>query len=71
LVAFIPHASYLKLNPQSQDYDCPKWEKIFGKPIQDITPKGEAADAHWAKFKDGLGDVDACYAKNGREGPFL
>jgi len=36
-----------------------------------MAPRGDAAVAQWAKFRDGLGKVDALYAKNGGEGPFL
>jgi len=39
--------------------------------MEDIAPKGEVAVAEWAKFKDGMGKVDAWYAKNGRKGLFL
>jgi len=39
--------------------------------MEDIAPKGEAAIAEWQQFKDGLGKVDAWYAKNGGQGPFF
>ena len=39
--------------------------------MEDIAPKGEVAVAEWAKFKDGMGKVDAWYAKNGGKGLLL
>jgi len=46
-------------------------EKFFGKALEDVAPKGEYAVAEWAQFRDGMGKVDAWYAKNGGKGPFL
>ena len=68
---FIVPAVYVKLNPQSQEYFRSTREESFGKAMEDITPKGEAAVAEWAQFRDGLGKVDSWYAKNGGQGPFL
>jgi glutathione S-transferase len=59
------------LKPRSEEYYRRTREKVFGRAIEDIAPKGEAADAEWEKFKDGLAKVDAWYAKNGGKGPFL
>jgi len=59
------------LNPRSEEYFRRTREKAFGKAIEEVAPKGEAADAEWAKLKDGLTKVDAWYAKNGGKGPFL
>jgi len=68
---FIVPATYAILTPRSQEYYRRTREKSFGKALEDIAPKGEAAVAEWAKFRDGLGKVDAWYAKNGGQGPFL
>jgi len=68
---FIVPATYAILTPRSQEYYRRTREKSFGKSLEDIAPKGEAAVAEWAKFRDGLGKVDAWYAKNGGQGPFL
>jgi len=71
LRSFIIPATYTKLNPRSQEYFRRTREKSFGKAMENIAPKGEAAIAEWAQFRDGLGKVDAWYAKNGGKGPFL
>jgi glutathione S-transferase len=68
---FIVHVIGSSLNPRSQEPFRGKMEKAFGKAIEEIAPKGEAADAEWAKFQDGLTKVDSWYAKNGGKGPFL
>ena len=68
---FIVPAASEKLSPRSQEYFRRTREKSFGKALEDITPKGEAAVAEWARFRDGLGNVDVWYAKNGGKGPFL
>jgi len=68
---FLVPAIYFKLNPQSQEYFRRTREESCGKAMEDITPKGEAAVEEWAQFRDGLGKVDAWYAKNGGQGPFL
>jgi glutathione S-transferase len=59
------------LTPQSQAYSRRTREKSLGKALEDISPKGEAAVAEWARFRDGLGKVDTWYAKNGGKRPFL
>lgn len=71
LWSFIILASSAKLSPRGEEYYRRTREKAFGKPIEDIAPKGDAAVVQWAKFKDGLGKVDAWYAKSGGDGPFL
>ena len=68
---FMVPATYTILTPRSQEYFRRTREKTFGKVLEDIAPKGEAAVAEWAQFRDGLGKVDAWYAKNGGQGPFL
>ena len=60
-----------KLNPRSEEYYRRTREKWFGKKMEEMAPKGEAAIAQWSRFKDGVGKVDAWYAKNGGKGPFL
>jgi len=71
MVKFIVPAIYFTLNPRSEEFYRRTREKAFGKTIEDIAPKGEAASAEWAKFKDGLAVIDTWYAKNGGAGPFL
>jgi len=68
---FIRPATCLKLNARSRERYRRKCEEWAGKRIEDIAPKGEAANVEWAKVKDGLANVDTWYAKNGGEGPFL
>jgi len=68
---FIIPSSCLKLNPRSEEYYRRKGEKWYGKTVEEIAPKGEAAVAEWFKVKDGFGNLDAWYAKNGGKGPFL
>ena len=68
---FILPATCAKLNPQSQEYFRRTKAQSYGKAMEDIAPQGDAAIAEWAQFRDGLGKVDAWYAKNGGQGPFL
>ena len=68
---FILPATCTKLNPQSQEYFRRTKAQSYGKAMEDIAPQGDAAIAEWAQFRDGLGKVDAWYAKNGGQGPFL
>ncbi|KAF8192171.1 hypothetical protein BJ912DRAFT_877704, partial [Pholiota molesta] len=44
-------------------------EAWFGKTLEDLLPKGDAAAEQWGKFKEDLGKVDAWYAKT--DGPYL
>jgi len=69
LWTFILPPSGLKLNPPSVAYFRRTREATFGKTLEDLVPKGDDAVAQWAKLKDGLGKVDAWYAKSG--GPYL
>ncbi|KIM41198.1 hypothetical protein M413DRAFT_445896 [Hebeloma cylindrosporum] len=68
---FIIPAICDKLSPRSEEYFRRTREKSFGKAMEDIVPKGEVAVAEWAKFKEGMGKIDAWYAKNRGKGPFL
>ncbi|KIM38462.1 hypothetical protein M413DRAFT_75837 [Hebeloma cylindrosporum] len=68
---FITPAACAKLNPRSIEYYRRTRKIWLGKEMEDVAPKGEAAVAQWAQFKNGLAKVDAWYAKNGGEGPFL
>ena len=68
---FITPAASSKLNPRSEEYYRRTREKWLGNKMEEMAPKGEAAIAQWARFRDGLGKVDAWYAKNGGGGPFL
>jgi glutathione S-transferase len=58
-----------KLTPVSQAVYIPQREKMFGKTIAEVLPKGEAAVEGWNKYKDGLEEVARWYAKT--DGPFL
>jgi glutathione S-transferase len=71
LFKFVAHVIFSSLNPRSQEFFCHKIERAFGKALEEMAPKGEAADAEWAKFRNGLTKVDSWYAKNGGKGPFL
>ena len=66
---FILPATCPTLNPTSEAYFRRTREATFGKPLEDVVPKGDAGVAEWAKFKDGLAKVDTWFAKSG--GPFL
>ena len=68
---FIVPATYAMHTPRGQEHVRRTMEKSFGKVLEDIAPKGECAVAEWAQFRDGMGKVDAWYAKNGGQGPFL
>ena len=68
---FMVPATHSILTPRSQEYFRRTREKSYGKALEDIAPKGEAADAEWARFRDELGKADVWYAKNGGQGPFL
>ena len=68
---FVIPAICSKLSPRGEEYFRRTREKSFGKTMEDIVPRGEVAVAEWAKFKDGMGKVDAWYAKNGGKGLFL
>ena len=71
LANFILPATCTKLNPRSQEYFRRTREKAFRKTMENLVPKDETAIAQWAQFRDGLGKVDAWYAKNSGQGPFL
>jgi glutathione S-transferase len=55
---FIIPPSCLKLNHHSEEHYRCKGEKCYGKMVEEITPKREAAVAEWAKVKDGFGNLD-------------
>jgi glutathione S-transferase len=44
-------------------------EASFGKTLEELVPKGDAAVKQWGKFKESVDKVDAWYAKSG--GPYL
>ncbi|KAF9479948.1 hypothetical protein BDN70DRAFT_878247 [Pholiota conissans] len=69
LWSFSLPASCFKLNPPSAAYFRETREATFGKTMEDLIPKGEEGVKEWAKYKEGLGKVDAWYAKT--SGPFL
>jgi glutathione S-transferase len=69
LWTFILPPSGLRLNPPSEAYFRRTREASYGKTLEDIVPKGDAAVEQWGKFKEGLDKVDAWYAKSG--GPYL
>jgi hypothetical protein len=41
----------------------------FGKPLEELIPKGEEAISGWAKYQESLGKLDTWYAAS--DGPFL
>ncbi|KDR83248.1 hypothetical protein GALMADRAFT_89092 [Galerina marginata CBS 339.88] len=68
---FILPVQCLKLNPRSAEYFRRTREADFGKTLEEVIPKGDQAVIQWAKYKDGMGKVDAWYTQNGGKGPFL
>ncbi|KAF9474176.1 hypothetical protein BDN70DRAFT_885101 [Pholiota conissans] len=66
---FIIPSLYEILNPASGAYIRATREKLFGQPLEEMTPKGALGDAEWAKFREGLGKVDVWYSKT--SGPYL
>ncbi|KAF8192117.1 hypothetical protein BJ912DRAFT_276935 [Pholiota molesta] len=69
IVPFVIPVISAKLTPISQAVYIPEQEKIFGKTIAELLPKGEAAVEGWNKYKDGLAEVARWYAET--DGPFL
>ncbi|KIM40954.1 hypothetical protein M413DRAFT_19076 [Hebeloma cylindrosporum] len=71
---FLTPAACAKFNPRSEEYFRRTRKEWLGKDMEDMAPKGDAAVAEWARFKNGLDKVDAWYsAKTGavNGGPFL
>jgi len=68
---FILPVVFQKLNPASVEYFRRTREQVYGKKMEEIAPKGEAAVVQWAQYKDGLGKMAASYAQNGGKGPFF
>ncbi|KJA19330.1 hypothetical protein HYPSUDRAFT_143930 [Hypholoma sublateritium FD-334 SS-4] len=55
--------------PRSAEAFRTRFEAQFGARLEDLVPRGEAADAEWAKFEIGIGEIAVLYTKT--EGPFL
>ncbi|KAG6893496.1 hypothetical protein C0992_009756 [Termitomyces sp. T32_za158] len=69
--AFALPASHKILNPQSQDYFRRTREAHFGKPLEDVTPKGEAAVEEWTKVKAAFDAVYGWLEKGKANGPYF
>ncbi|KAF8192119.1 hypothetical protein BJ912DRAFT_1031383 [Pholiota molesta] len=68
MLPFVVPEICAKLTPVSQAVYIPQREKMLGKTIAEVLPKGEAAVEGWNKYKDGLEEVARWYAKT--DGPF-
>ncbi|KAG6872892.1 hypothetical protein C0995_005597 [Termitomyces sp. Mi166 len=69
--AFALPASHAILNPRSKEYFRRTREAHFGKPLEDIAPKGEVAIEEWAKVEKGLNDVAVWLEKGKENGPYF
>ncbi|KAH0585732.1 hypothetical protein J132_04283 [Termitomyces sp. J132] len=69
--AFAYHASYAILNPSSQEYFRRTREASFGKPLEDIAPKGERAVEEWAKVKAAFDVIDGWLEKEKENGSYI
>ena len=54
-----------KLNPTAEVYFRETREKLFGRPLEELTPKGALGEAEWSRFREDLGKVDVWYSKTG------
>lgn len=55
--------------PRSAEAFRTRFEAQFGARLEDLVPRGEAADAEWVKFEAGMGEIATLYTKT--DGPFL
>lgn len=69
MIPFVIPEICAKLTPAGQAFYTPRLEKMYGKTMAELLPKGEAAVEGWNKYKDGLAEVARWYAKT--DGPFL
>ena len=69
LARFVVPAVHRVANPASKAFIRRTREAWFGKPLEEIEPRGEEAVAEWAKVEKGWGTIAGWYAKSG--GPFL
>ncbi len=69
VVGFVVYDIYQAVNPASKEYIRSTREAVFGKTLEDITPKGDEAIAQWAKVEAEWGTIDSWYKKSG--GPYI
>lgn len=69
--AFALPASHAILNPLSQEYFRRTREAQFGKPLEDVIPKGEAAVEEWMKIKAAFDAVYGWLEKGKENGPYF
>lgn len=55
----------------SEEYFRRTREDKFGKTLEDILPVGNERIELWAKFREGMNQVDKCMAKTDAKGPFV
>lgn len=68
---FIIPVEGFMLNPGSVEYFRRTREVTYGKALEEVVPKGDAAVAEWTKVRDAWAKVDEWYAKSNDQGPFL
>ncbi|KAF9484206.1 hypothetical protein BDN70DRAFT_798310 [Pholiota conissans] len=66
---FVVPATYQQMNRASDAYFRLTREKMFGKKLEELAPKGDLGVSEWARFKNDLGKVDVWYSKT--NGPYL
>ncbi|KAF9531771.1 hypothetical protein CPB83DRAFT_868076 [Crepidotus variabilis] len=71
IVPFLVPAEGEKLTVVSQEYFRRTREKMYGKSLEDVPPKGQDKVREWAKLKDNMGVVNEWYCMSGNPGPFL
>ncbi|KJA20278.1 hypothetical protein HYPSUDRAFT_167279 [Hypholoma sublateritium FD-334 SS-4] len=69
VIRFIVYDVYQIVNPASKEFIRRTREPIFGKPLEEIPPKGDDAVAQWAKVEAEWGTIDSWYKKSG--GPYI
>ena len=69
LGSFSAAAVHSVVNSASKAHIRRTREAAYGKPLEEIAPRGDAAVAEWAKVEAGWGTIAGWYAKSA--GPFL
>lgn len=64
VVGFILYDIYQIVNPASKEFIRRTREPMFGKPLEEIAPKGDEAVAQWAKVEAEWGVIDAWHKKS-------
>ncbi|KAJ7616675.1 hypothetical protein FB45DRAFT_934725 [Roridomyces roridus] len=65
---YILPGAYKILNPSSAEYFGRTRKAKWGKPLEELTPRGAADEIEWKKLKDGFGKIDQWIRVNGDGG---